>query len=123
MSWDYLGEAISTNIRAFQAIARLFEQEVGVVSHNPTHRIPPATENIGKIVDLFKESGILCKDPGMEKRPQPAPAVDLWGSGALKMTSGVIEKFLFTKGIVDEDLEIEDDSEGAVHVVDEENII
>ncbi|KFH71184.1 hypothetical protein, variant [Podila verticillata NRRL 6337] len=103
MSWEYLRDAISTNIRSFQEIARLFEREVGANYHNPAHKNSSAVLDIAKVKELFQDSGILCRGPSRDKRPLPGLVVDLQHEGGGKMAGGAIDKFLETKDEYDDE--------------------
>ncbi|KAF9092964.1 hypothetical protein BGX27_001693, partial [Mortierella sp. AM989] len=86
MSWEYLKDYVSTNIRAFQEIARMFERAVGVKFHNPAHA-----------KKAFQESGILTWEPSDDKRALPDTVDDLQCEGSDKMGSGAHNKFLTSK--------------------------
>ncbi|KAI8597881.1 hypothetical protein EDD21DRAFT_310195 [Dissophora ornata] len=49
MTWEYLRDAISTNIRTFQSISRMFEREVGVGSNSTKHKKSSTASDISKI--------------------------------------------------------------------------
>ncbi|KAG0352647.1 hypothetical protein BGZ54_002649 [Gamsiella multidivaricata] len=91
MTWEYLRDAISTNIRTFQAISWMFEREVGVGSNSTKHKKPSTASEISKIQRYFRHSGILCKSGQCN---QGNPVVDLQGLGGDKMVGGSIVRFL-----------------------------
>ncbi|KAF9899125.1 hypothetical protein EC991_009576 [Linnemannia zychae] len=97
MSWEYLRDYVSTNIRAFQEIARMFERAVGAKFHNPTHVRSTAADDVNKFKKAFEGSGILTWDPSDDKRPLPDLVVDLQREGGGKMAGGALEKFLASK--------------------------
>ena len=93
MSWEYLRDAISTNIRTFQAISWMFEREVGVGSNSTKYQKPSTTIDIDKIQGHLRGSGILWK-PKSDHCDQGIPVVDLQCLGGGKMIGGSIARFL-----------------------------
>ncbi|KAK3817844.1 MAG: hypothetical protein J3R72DRAFT_43438 [Linnemannia gamsii] len=100
MSWEYLRDAISTNIRTFQAISRMFEKEVGVGSCSTKHQKPSTASDICKIKEYFQECGILWKS-NSGKHDQGTAVVDLKIIGGLKMAEGSLGRFLSRHGLTD----------------------
>jgi hypothetical protein len=49
MVWELFRDAISTNIRTFQAISRMFEWEVGVGSNSTIHQNTSTASEISKM--------------------------------------------------------------------------
>ncbi|KAF9369712.1 hypothetical protein CPB97_003364 [Podila verticillata] len=93
MTWEYLRDAISTNIRTFQAISRMFEREVGVGSSSTKHQKPSTASDISKIHGYLQSSGILWKE-NTSNCDQGIPVVDLQCLGGGKMVGGSIARFL-----------------------------
>ena len=91
MTWEYLRDAISTNIRTFQAISWMFEREVGVGSNSTKHKKPSTAPDVSKIRGYLRDSGILCRPGQCDQR---MPVVDLQGLGGDKMAMGSIDRFL-----------------------------
>ncbi|CAO3568652.1 unnamed protein product [Mortierella alpina] len=96
MSWEYLKDHVSTNIRANQEIARMFEQAVDAKFHNPFHVRTSSDEDLKKVKMSFHNSGILTWRSGKDedKREFPDPVVDLQREGGSKMVGGALDKFL-----------------------------
>lgn len=67
MSWEYLGDYVSTNIRAFQEITQMFEQAVSAKFHNPAHVRSSSELEVYKVKKAFQESGILTWEPSDDK--------------------------------------------------------
>ncbi|KAG0280266.1 hypothetical protein BGZ97_009440, partial [Linnemannia gamsii] len=97
MSWDYLRDFVSTNIRAFQEIARMFERAVGAKFHSPAHVRSSSELDVYKVKRAFQESGILTWEPSDDKRDLPDLVVDLVRAGGNKMGGGALAKFLASK--------------------------
>ena len=93
MTWEYLRDAISTNIKTFQAISRMLEREVGVGSNSTKHQKPPTASEISKMHGYLQNHGILC-EPKSSKCKQGIAVVDLWRLGGDKMFGGSIVRFL-----------------------------
>ncbi|KAK3820637.1 MAG: hypothetical protein J3R72DRAFT_33082 [Linnemannia gamsii] len=91
MTWEYLRDAIFTNIRTFQAISWMFEQEVGVGSSSTKHKKPSTASDISKVQRYLRDNGILCKSGQCD---QGSPVVDLQGLGEHKMIGGSVLRFL-----------------------------
>lgn len=91
MTWEHLQESISTNIKTFQDISRMFEQEVGVRSNSTKHKKPSYSEDIGMLQENLKGGGILWPFGAC---PHGPPAVNLQAVGEEKMVGGSIRKFL-----------------------------
>ncbi|KAF8924409.1 hypothetical protein BGZ47_004036, partial [Haplosporangium gracile] len=97
MSWEYLRDYVSTNIRTFQEIARMFERAVGAKFHNPAHVRSNSEREVYIIKEALHESGILTWKPSNDKRALPDPVVDLQREGGDKMAGGALDKFLISK--------------------------
>ncbi|KAF9177079.1 hypothetical protein BGZ50_009236, partial [Haplosporangium sp. Z 11] len=97
MSWEYLRDYVSTNIRAFQEIARMFEQAVGAKFHNPAHVRSSFETEVHKVKMAFKDSGILTWELSEDKRAFPDPVVDLQREDGAKMMGGALDKFMASK--------------------------
>ncbi|KAG0251928.1 hypothetical protein BG011_007315 [Mortierella polycephala] len=93
MTWEYLRDAISTKIKTFQTISRMFEWEVGVGSNSTKHQKPSTASEISKIHGHLQEHGILWK-PESGKCAQGIAVVDLQDLGAGKMFGVSIARFL-----------------------------
>ncbi|KAF9342097.1 hypothetical protein BGX26_008368, partial [Mortierella sp. AD094] len=93
MSWEYLRDYVSTNIRAFQEIARMFERAVGAKFHDPTH-VRSSEHDVYRVKEALQESGILTWGPSDDKRALPDLVVDLQREGGDKMAGGALDKFL-----------------------------
>ncbi|KAF9149515.1 hypothetical protein BG015_008705 [Linnemannia schmuckeri] len=91
MTWEYLRDSISTNIRTFQVISWMFEQEVGVGSNSTKHQKPSPASDIVTIQDYLLAEGILCKS---SQCGRGIPVVDLQRLGGDKMIGGSIVRFL-----------------------------
>ncbi|KAF9128790.1 hypothetical protein BG015_004287, partial [Linnemannia schmuckeri] len=61
MTWEHFRDSISTNIKTFQAISRMFEREVGVGSNSTKHQAPPTAKEISKVHGYLRDNGILCE--------------------------------------------------------------
>ncbi|KAF9122644.1 hypothetical protein BG015_005493, partial [Linnemannia schmuckeri] len=95
MTWEYLRDSISTNIRTFQAISRMFEREVGVGSSSTKHKKPSTASEISKIQGYLRGCGILCKSKsGQYNQGIPVPVVDLQYLGGEKMIGGSFARFM-----------------------------
>ena len=90
MSWEYLQDAISANIKTFQVISRMFEREVGIRSNSTRHKKPSTALDISRIQENFQGCGILWTSGECEQGP---PVVDLQRVGEEKMVGGAIERF------------------------------
>ncbi|KAG0014076.1 hypothetical protein BGZ82_001909, partial [Podila clonocystis] len=93
MSWEYLRDKISPNIRTFQDIARLFERGVDSKYNSTVHKKPSTKEDVDLVKGTLQFCGILWVSK-QDNRPPPALVVDLQRVGAEKMTSGAIGRFL-----------------------------
>jgi hypothetical protein len=93
MSWEYLRDSISTNIRTFQAISWMFEGEVGVGSNSTKHQTPDTSRDIYKVREHLRGDGILCK-PKSDQCDKGIPVVDLQRHGGDKMVGGSVARFL-----------------------------
>ncbi|KAF9117427.1 hypothetical protein BGW39_002190, partial [Mortierella sp. 14UC] len=91
MTWEYLRDSISTNIRTFQGISWMFEREVGVGSNSTKHKKPTTTSEISKIQGHLRDGGILCKSGQFDERIRVA---DIQHLGGVKMIGGSIGRFL-----------------------------
>ncbi|KAF9374918.1 hypothetical protein BGX21_003995, partial [Mortierella sp. AD011] len=91
MTWEYLRDAISTNIRTFQAISWMFEREVGVGSNSTKHKKPSTAADISDIQGYFRDTGILQKSSQCDRG---IPVTDLLCLGGDKMVGGSIARFL-----------------------------
>ncbi|KAI1288553.1 hypothetical protein EDD11_009937 [Mortierella claussenii] len=98
MTWEYLKDAISTNIRTFQAISRMFEREVGVGSSSTKHQTPSTASEISKLHGYLQGNGILWK-PKSGKCAQGIPEVDLMGFGGDNMVAGSVARFSERHGL------------------------
>ncbi|KAG0012791.1 hypothetical protein BGZ82_002424, partial [Podila clonocystis] len=97
MSWEYLRDYVSTNIRAFQEIAQMFERAVGARLHDPAHVRSSSEGDVYKVKNALQESGILTWEPSDDKRALPDLVVDLQCEGGDKMAGGALDKFLTSK--------------------------
>jgi hypothetical protein len=93
MSWEYLRDAISTNINSFQVISRMFEREVGVGTNSTKHKKPSTASDVSKVYGYLKRNGVLSK-PLSGKSTQGTEVVDLQCLGGCKMVGGSIMRFL-----------------------------
>jgi len=93
MSWEYLRDQISPNIRTFQDIARLFERGLNSKYNSTTHKKPSTKEDVDQVKSTLKFCGILWTSK-QDNRPPPALVVDLQRVGAEKMANGAIGRFL-----------------------------
>ncbi|KFH63726.1 hypothetical protein MVEG_10419 [Podila verticillata NRRL 6337] len=93
MSWEYLRDLISPNIRTFQDIARLFERGVDSKYNSTVHKKPSTKSDVEMVKESLQYSGILCAS-NLDNRPPPALVADLLRVGATKMTEGAISRFL-----------------------------
>lgn len=59
MSWEYLQDAISTNIKTFQNVARWFEQDVGVSTSSTKHKTSSITLDVDRIKKHLQDGGFL----------------------------------------------------------------
>jgi hypothetical protein len=91
MTWEYLKDAISTNIRTFQAISRMFEREVGVGSNSAKHKKPSTALDISRVQEYLQDRGVLWGSGPCDQR---TPVVDLQHLGGEKMVGGSIARFL-----------------------------
>jgi len=91
MTWEYLRDAISTNIRTFQAISWMFEREVGVGSNSAKHKKPSTAPDISRVQGYLRDSNILCRSGQSD---QGILVVDLQLLGGEKMVGGSIARFL-----------------------------
>lgn len=97
MSWEYLRDYVSTNIRAFQEIMQMFERAVSAKFHNPAHVRSSSEDDVYKVKKAFQGSGILTWEPSDDKRALPDLVVDLQHAGGDKMAGGALDKFLTSK--------------------------
>jgi hypothetical protein len=93
MSWEYLRDLISPNIRTFQDIARLFERGVDSKYNSTAHKKPSTKEDVDLVKGALHFCGILWASK-RDNRPSPALVVDLQRVGAEKMANGAIGRFL-----------------------------
>jgi len=89
MTWEYLRDSISTNIRTFQAISRMFEREVGVRSNSTKHKKSSTAKERSTMEQYLQKNGILC-EPESSKCKQVVAVVDLQRLGGDKMVGGSI---------------------------------
>ncbi|KAG0010922.1 hypothetical protein BGZ81_002488 [Podila clonocystis] len=96
MSWEYLRDSISTNIRTFQNISRMFEREVGIGSNSTQHKKPSTAKDISKVQGYLKGAHVLCncKDIRCGESDQRLSVVDLQRLGGYKMSTGAVTRFL-----------------------------
>ncbi|KAG0013267.1 hypothetical protein BGZ82_002236, partial [Podila clonocystis] len=90
MTWEYLRDSISTNIRTFQGISRMFEREVGVGSNSTKHKKPSTAKDVSKVQGYLR-GRILCTSCQCDQR---IPVVDLQRLGGRKMITGAVGRFL-----------------------------
>ncbi|KAF9322591.1 hypothetical protein BG006_002260, partial [Podila minutissima] len=93
MSWEYLRDQISPNIRTFQDIARLFERGLNSKYNSTAHKKPSTKEDVDQVKSTLKFCGILWTSK-RDNRPPPALVADLQRIGAEKMANGAIGRFL-----------------------------
>jgi hypothetical protein len=93
VSWEYLRDQISTNIRTFQHIAGLFEREVDSKYNSTAHKKPSTKADVDRVKDTLQFCGILSASK-QDSRPPPPLVVDLQSVGAHKMADGAIARFL-----------------------------
>ncbi|KAG0010976.1 hypothetical protein BGZ81_002467, partial [Podila clonocystis] len=93
MSWEYLRDLISPNIRTFQDIARLFERGLDSKYNSTAHKKPSTKEDVELVKGTLQFCGILWVSK-QDSRPPPALAIDLQRVGARKMAEGAISRFL-----------------------------
>ncbi|KAG0069405.1 hypothetical protein BGZ92_004681 [Podila epicladia] len=93
MSWEYLRDQISPNIRTFQDIARLFERGLNSKYNSTAHKKPSIKEDVDQVKSTLKFCGILWTSK-QDNRPPPALVADLQRIGAEKMVNGAIGRFL-----------------------------
>ncbi|KAG0319471.1 hypothetical protein BG000_003864, partial [Podila horticola] len=91
MTWEYLRDSISTNIRTFQGISQMFEREVGVGSNSTQHKKPSTATDVSKVQGYLRVSDILCKSGKYDQR---IPVVDLQRLGGIKMSTVAVTRFL-----------------------------
>lgn len=113
MTWEYLRDSISTNIRTFQAISWMFEREVGVGSNSTKHKNPSPASDISKLQGYFRRNGILCKSGQCD---QGNLVIDLQGVGGEKMIGGSIVRFL-DRQQMENAVDVEE-TEAFEHVID-----
>ncbi|KAI9241002.1 MAG: hypothetical protein BYD32DRAFT_105080 [Podila humilis] len=99
LKWDYLRDSVSTNVRTFQTVARMFECQVGVRTNSTKHKKPSALKDIAMIIDSLKNSGILALSVESKEEPPvhctQRPLVnDLSQLGIDAMANGSIKAFL-----------------------------
>ena len=87
MSWEYLRDTISTNIKTFQSIARMFEWEVRVGTNSTKHKTSSPKLDINRIKKYLQNSSILWKSGQCAQGPS---VVDLQVDGGNKMAGGAI---------------------------------
>lgn len=104
MSWEYLRDAISTNIRTFQAISRMFEREIGVGSNSAKHKKPSTASDISKVRNHLQKSGILCKSGQCDHGD---PVDDLQRIGGNKIVEKSIARF-FDRTQLENAVDLED---------------
>lgn len=90
MSWEYLQDAVSANIKTFQAISQMFEREVSIHSNSTRHKKPLTALDILRIQENFQGCGILWTSSECAQGP---PVVDLQCVGKEKMVGGAIGRF------------------------------
>jgi hypothetical protein len=90
MSWEYLQDSISANIKTFQSISRMFEREVGVRPNSTRHKKPSTALDILRIQENFQSCGILWTSGECEQGP---PVIDLRHAGEEKMVGSAIGRF------------------------------
>ncbi|KAG0290966.1 hypothetical protein BGZ98_003215 [Dissophora globulifera] len=112
MTWEYLRDAISTNIRTFQAISWMFEREVGVGSNSTTHKKVSAVSDISRVQKYLRDNGILRKSGQCDQR---IPVVDLQYLDGEKMIGGSIARF-FDRHQLENAVDLEE-TEDFEHVV------
>jgi hypothetical protein len=87
LSWQYLRDKISTNIRVFQSIAAKLHEQFNIVRSGTNHTTDPAVADIKKIKDICTRSGIFTDDFEPLKDDIPA-VIDLLLAGRKKLTDG-----------------------------------
>ncbi|KAF9369729.1 hypothetical protein CPB97_003345, partial [Podila verticillata] len=93
MSWEYLRDLISPNIRTFQDIARLFERGVDSKYNSTAHKKPSTKEDVDRVKSTLQFCGILWTSK-QDNQPPPALVADLQRLGAERMANGAIGRFL-----------------------------
>lgn len=93
MSWEYLRDAISANIRTLQALTNIFMRVVGVHSNSTKHKKASIDADVKKIQEHLQAGNVLwgTVDRQCDQRIQ---VVDLQRDGGEKMVSGAIGRFL-----------------------------
>jgi hypothetical protein len=116
MSWEYLQDAISANIKTFQSISRMFEREVGVRSNSTRHKKPSTAMDILRIQKNFQGCGILWTSGECE---QGSPVVDLQCVGEEKMVGGAIGRFFDNHTTLRGNAVDIEEAEGLENVIDQ----
>jgi len=87
LTWQYLSDKISTNIRVFQKISAKLHEEFKIVHSGTHHTSDLATADIKKIKDICTRVGIFTQD--FESLQDDVPAVkDLLLAGRKNLTDG-----------------------------------
>lgn len=87
LTWQYLSDKISTNIRVFQSIAAKLHEQFKIVRSGTNHTTNPAIADINKIKDICTRTGIFAHE--FEALKDDIPAVkDLLLAGRINLTDG-----------------------------------
>lgn len=88
-SWEYSERAMSINIRSYQHIKSVVEEQYQISYSGTGHKKSPAILNIQRIVRSLKENQILSKEPrSCQKLSIIDPVTDLLTQGLTNLSEG-----------------------------------
>ncbi|KAF9199782.1 hypothetical protein BGZ59_003696 [Podila verticillata] len=92
MSWEHLKGSISTNIRTFSNVARMFQREVDSVYNSSAHTTTSIESDVRLVARNLKYK-LFCK-PQQGNSDGVKSVIDLQAVGGLKMMASSIDSFL-----------------------------